>query len=148
MSARIHLEVQQRLVAVLVFAVARETMDVIGNRPATRAYFNDPVTRMYVTTAKPGHLDIFDVSGDLANPKLLKSLLTGEGAHHVAFTKDWKLAFVQNTLLNLPGMSEGNVTVVDLENETVVAQIDTLQKAGFNPNLIVLLPEWNSLAGH
>ena len=111
-------------------------------------YFNDAVTKMYVTTASPGHLHIFDVSQDPAKPKLLKSLKTGEGAHHVAFTKDEKLAFVQNTLLNLPGMSEGTITVVDLEKEEVVAQIDTLQKAGFNPNLIVLLPEWNSLAGH
>ena len=111
-------------------------------------YFNDPVTLMYVTTAKPGHMHIFDVSGNPAQPKLLKSLATGEGAHHIAFTKDWKWAFVQNTLLNLPGMSEGNVTVVDLEREEVVAQIDTLQKAGYNPNLIVLLPEWNTLAGH
>ena len=111
-------------------------------------YFNEAVTRMYVTTAKPGHLHIFDLSEDPAKPKLLKSLKTGEGAHHVAFTKDEKLAFVQNTLLNLPGMSEGTITVIDLEKEEVVGQIDTLQKAGFNPNLIVLLPEWNSLAGH
>ena len=111
-------------------------------------YFNEAVTKMYVTTANPGHLHIFDISGDPAKPVLTKSLKTGEGAHHVAFTKDEKLAFVQNTLLNLPGMSEGTVTVVDLEKEEVIAQIDTLQKAGFNPNLIVLLPEWNSLAGH
>ena len=103
-------------------------------------YFNDPVTRMYVTTAKPGHMHIFDVSGDHTKPKLLKSLPTGEGAHHIAFTKDWKLAFVQNTLLNLPGMSEGNVTVVDLTTEKVVAQIDTLQKAGYNPNLMFFCP--------
>jgi DNA-binding beta-propeller fold protein YncE len=111
-------------------------------------YFNKAVTRMYVTTAKPGHLHIFDISENPTKPKLLKSLKTGEGAHHVAFTKDEKLAFVQNTLLNLPGMSEGTITVIDLEKEEVIGQIDTLQKAGFNPNLIVLLPEWNSLAGH
>ncbi len=55
---------------------------------------------------------------------------------------------MQNALLNLPGMSEGNITVVDLEKGKVISQIDTLQKAGFNPNLIVLLPAWNSLAGH
>jgi hypothetical protein len=29
-----------------------------------------------------------------------------------------------------------------------VASMDTLKNAGFNPNSIVLLPEWNSLAGH
>ena len=111
-------------------------------------YFNDDVTRFYVTTASPGHLHIFDISENVALPKLMKSLKTGEGAHHVAFTKDGKLAFVQNTLLNLPGMSEGTITVVDLATEEIVAQIDTLQQAGFNPNSIVLLPEWNDLAGH
>jgi hypothetical protein len=111
-------------------------------------YFNKAVTRMYVTTAKPGHMHIFDVSADAAKPQLLKSLATGEGAHHVAFTKDEKLAFVQNALLNLPGMSEGTVTAIDLEKQEVIAQIDTLQKAGLNPNLIVLLPEWNTPAGH
>jgi DNA-binding beta-propeller fold protein YncE len=111
-------------------------------------YFNEAVTRFYVTTAKPGHLHIFDVSEDPTKPKLRKSLVTGEGAHHVAITKDETLAFVQNTLLNLPGMSEGTVTVIDLQKEEVLAQVDTLQKAGFNPNSIVLLPEWNHLAGH
>ncbi len=111
-------------------------------------YFNEAVTRFYVTTAKPGQMHIFDVSENPAKPKLLKSLETGEGAHHVAITKDETLAFVQNALLNLPGMSDGTVTVIDLEKEEVIAQLDTLQKAGFNPNSIVLLPEWNSLAGH
>ncbi|MGH6947107.1 MAG: YncE family protein [Kiloniellales bacterium] len=111
-------------------------------------YFNAAVTRMYVTTAKPGQLHIFDVSADAAKPKLLTSLTTGEGAHHVAITKDEKLAFVQNSLLNLPGMSAGTITVVDLEKNEAIGQIDTLAKAGYNPNLIVLLPEWNSPAGH
>lgn len=111
-------------------------------------YFNDDASRLYVTTAKPGHLHIFDVSSDPEKPRHLKTLPTGEGAHHVAFTKDWKYAFVQNSLLNLPGMSDGSITVVDLESEEVVASIDTLKDAGFNPNSIVLLPEWNHLAGH
>jgi len=66
----------------------------------------------------------------------------------VAITKDESLAFVQNALLNLPGMSEGTITVVDLEKEEVIGHIDTLQKMGYNPNSIVLLPDWNALAGH
>ncbi len=63
-------------------------------------------------------------------------------------TKDGKYAFVQNALLNLPKMSEGTITVVDLEKEEVVATIDTLTKAGLNPNSLVLLPQWNDMAGH
>ncbi len=111
-------------------------------------YFNDAVDRMYVTTGKPGHLHVFDLSDGPASPKLLKSIATGGGAHHVAFTKDWDLAFVQNALLNLPGMDDGAITVVDLGTMEVVASMDTLKDNGFNPNSIVLLPQWNHMAGH
>ncbi|HXV23059.1 MAG TPA: YncE family protein [Alphaproteobacteria bacterium] len=111
-------------------------------------YFSPSADRLYVTTAKPGHLHIFDLSQDAAHPKLLKSLPTAEGAHHVAFTKDWQYAFVQNTLLNLPGMSDGSITVVDLQKEEVIGSVDTLKNQGFNPNSIVLLPQWNHSAGH
>lgn len=111
-------------------------------------YFNPAADRLYVTTAKPGHLHIFDISENAAKPKLMKSLPTAEGAHHVAFTNDWRYAFVQNTLLNLPGMSDGSITVIDLEGETVIGSVDALKEQGFNPNSIVLLPKWNHPAGH
>ena len=111
-------------------------------------YVNAKGDRLYVTTAKPGHFHIFDISKDAKAPQLLKSLPAAEGAHHVAFTKDWRYAFVQNALLSLPGMSDGSITVVDLEKEEVIGSVDTLKKEGFNPNSIVLLPEWNHPAGH
>jgi len=111
-------------------------------------YFNDASTRLYVTTAKPGHLHVFDLTGSASSPRLLKTLPAAEGAHHVAITRDGKLGFVQNALLNLPGLSDGSVTIVDLESEEVLGSIDTLKDAGYNPNSIVLLPEWNALAGH
>jgi DNA-binding beta-propeller fold protein YncE len=111
-------------------------------------YFNKNASRMYVTTAKPGQLHIFDIAGKPGQPKLLKSIATAEGAHHVAFTKDGKYAFVQNTLLNLPGMSDGAITVIDLKTETVVSSMDTLKNMGMNPNSMVLLPKWNDLMGH
>lgn len=110
-------------------------------------YFNGANDKLYVTTAKPGHLHIFDIK-DPAKPQLLKSIATAEGAHHVAFTKDEKLAFVQNSLLNLPGMSDGSITIVDLVKGEVVGSVNTLRDQGFNPNSIVLLPQWNHLAGH
>ncbi len=110
-------------------------------------YFNKKADRMYVTTAKPGHMHIFDTTKP-GQPKLLKSIATAKGAHHVAFTKDWRYAFVQNTLLNLPGMSDGSITVIDLKTEKVVRSVDTLKNTGYNPNSIVLLPQWNDLAGH
>jgi DNA-binding beta-propeller fold protein YncE len=111
-------------------------------------YFNPTVDRLYVTTAKPGHFHIFDISQNAAQPKLIKTLPAAEGAHHVAFTKNWHYAFVQNALLNLPGMSDGAITVIDLQTEKVVGSMDTLKEQGFNPNCIVLLPRWNDLAGH
>ena len=110
-------------------------------------YFSQNGDRMYVTTAKPGHMHIFDTS-NRTQPKLLKSIATAEGAHHVAFTKDGRYAFVQNTLLNLPGMSDGSITVIDLKTQSVVRSVDTLKLAGYNPNSLVLLPEWNDPAGH
>ena len=110
-------------------------------------YVSPKGDRLYVTTAKPGHLHIFDISQG-SRPKILKSLPAAEGAHHVAFTKDWRYAFVQNALLSLPGMSDGSITVVDLRKGEVVGTVDTLRKAGLNPNSIVLLPDWNHPAGH
>ncbi len=111
-------------------------------------YFNPGGDRFYLTTASPGQLHIFDISKGPKAPKLLKSISTANGAHHVAFTKDGRYAFVQNNLLGLPGMSDGSITVVDLAKGEVVASVDTLKNQGLNPNLIVLLPEWNDPAGH
>ena len=111
-------------------------------------YFNAKADRLYVTTAKPGNLHIFDVSGGLEQPKLIKSIEIAEGSHHIGFTPDEHYAFVQNALLNLPGMSDGSVTVVDLQKQQVVKSMDTLKDAGFNPNCIVLLPAWYNPAGH
>ncbi len=83
-----------------------------------------------------------------ARSNSLALIATGAGAHHVAITRDEKLAFVQNSLLNLPGMSDGSVTVIDLEKQQVIGSIDTLKEQGFNPNLIVLLPDWYNAMGH
>jgi DNA-binding beta-propeller fold protein YncE len=115
---------------------------------ALEMYFNTAGDRLYVTTAVPGQLHIFDISDGPLSPKLIKTLPAGEGAHHVAFTKDGKYAFVQNSLLNLPGMADGSITVIDLAKGEVIASVDTLKEMGLNPNLIVLLPEWNDFAGH
>lgn len=111
-------------------------------------YFNDKGDRMYITTASPGHLHVFDTSGGVLAAKLLSSTATAEGAHHVGFTKDYSLAVVQNSFINLPKMSDGSVTIVDLATGKVVATMDQLKNAGYNPNSLVLLPQWNALAGH
>jgi len=54
---------------------------------------------------------------------------------------DERYLFVQNSLLNLEGMSDGSITVIDLtKGGKVVGSIDTLKAQGFNPNCIMLLP--------
>jgi len=111
-------------------------------------YFNDAHDRLYVTTASPGKFHIFDISAGAMTPKLIKTLPAAGGAHHVAFTKDERYAFVQNALLNLPGMDDGSITVIDLKQQKVVRSMDTLKNLGLNPNLIVLLPRWNHSGGH
>jgi DNA-binding beta-propeller fold protein YncE len=103
-------------------------------------YFNKQRDRLYVTTAKPGYLNVFDISQDATQPKLLKMIPAAAGAHHVAFSQDEHYAFVQNSLLNLPDMSDGSITVIDLAKDAPVATINTLKDQGFNPNSIVLLP--------
>ncbi len=120
----------------------------VGAGVPLEMYFNRSADRMYLTTAKPGKLHVFDMTKGPLKPTLLTSFDAGEGAHHVGITKDEKYAFVQNALLNLPGMSDGSITVVDLKAEKVVSSMNTLKEQGYNPNSFVLLPEWNHLAGH
>ena len=119
-----------------------------GSGVPLEIYFNGASDRMYVTTANPGHFHSFDIGADAAKPELIKTTATAAGAHHVAFTKDGRYAFVQNAFINLKGMDDGSITVLDMKTGEVVASVDTLKNMGFNPNSIVLLPKWNDLAGH
>ncbi|ADE15944.1 conserved hypothetical protein [Nitrosococcus halophilus Nc 4] len=104
--------------------------------------FNRKGDRLFVTTAKPGHLNIFDISNP-QTPKLLQTIPAAPGAHHLELSPDERYAFVQNSLLNLPEMSDGSISVIDLVKGEAIAQIDTLKNQGFNPNCLVLLPEWS-----
>jgi DNA-binding beta-propeller fold protein YncE len=118
----------------------------IGSSIPLNISYSDKGDRLYVTTGIPGHLNIFDISKNPQNPTLLKSIPTAGGAHHVAVTKDNRLAFVQNNLLNIPGMSDGSITVIDMMKGEALTSIDTLKNQGMNPNCIILLPEWSK--GH
>jgi len=120
----------------------------VGASMPLEIYFNGAGNHMYLTTAVPGQFHVFDMAGGAMAPKLVKSVATGGGAHHVGVTKDEKYGFVQNALLNLPGMDDGSVTVIDLASGDAVKSMTTLKDAGFNPNSLVLLPEWNHFAGH
>jgi DNA-binding beta-propeller fold protein YncE len=101
--------------------------------------YNRKGDRLFVTTAKPGHVNIYDNS-DPQRPKFLQTIPAAAGAHHLVLSPDEHYLFVQNSLLNLPGMSDGSVTVIDVTKGEPLASIDTLKNQGFNPNCIVLLP--------
>lgn len=102
--------------------------------------YNAKGDRLYVTTAKPGFVNLYDNS-DPRQPKFLQAIPAAPGAHHTVLSPDERYLFVQNSLLNLEGMSDGSITVIDLaKSGKVLGSIDTLKAQGFNPNCIMLLP--------
>lgn len=101
--------------------------------------YNAKGDRLYVTTAKPGFINLYDNS-DPRHPTFLKTIAAAAGAHHSVLSPDERYLFVQNSLLNLEGLSDGSITVIDARQGTILGSIDTLKKQGYNPNCIMLLP--------
>ena len=101
--------------------------------------YNKKGDRLFVTTAKTGFVNLYDNS-DPRQPKFIKAIPSAPGAHHSVLSPDERYLFVQNSFLNLEGMSDGSITVIDLKNDKVLGNIDTLKSAGYNPNCIMLLP--------
>jgi len=112
---------------------------VRGQEMPLEIMYNRKGDRLFVTTAKPGHVNVYDNS-DPQHPKFLTAIPTAAGAHHLVLSPDEQYLFVQNSLLNLPGMSDGSITVIDVTKGEAIASINTLKDQGFNPNCIVLLP--------
>ena len=108
--------------------------------------YNAAGNRLYVTTAKPGFVNLYDNSNP-REPKFLKTIAAAAGAHHSMLSPDERYLFVQNSLLNMEGLSDGSITVIDLQHDKVLGSIDTLKSAGFNPNCIMLLPNHFQQAG-
>ncbi|MGE3152885.1 MAG: YncE family protein [Nitrospiraceae bacterium] len=101
--------------------------------------YNTKGDRLYVTTAKPGFVNLYD-NREPRRPKFLKTIPAAAGAHHTVLSPDEQYLFVQNSLLNLDGLSDGSITVIDLTQDKVIGSIDTLKAQGYNPNCIMLLP--------
>ncbi len=102
--------------------------------------YNKKGDRLYVTTAKPGFVNLYD-NTDPRQPKFLQAIPAAAGAHHTILSPDERYLFVQNSLLNLEGLSDGSITLIDLsKGGKVLGSIDTLKAQGFNPNCIMLLP--------
>lgn len=102
--------------------------------------YNAKGDRLFVTTAKPGFVNLYD-NNDPRQPKFLKTIAAAAGAHHSVLSPDERYLFVQNSLLNLEGLSDGSITVIDLKQDKVLGSIETLKAQGFNPNCIMLLPD-------
>ena len=102
--------------------------------------YNQKGDRLFVTTAKPGHVNVYD-NTDPQRPVFLKAIPAAAGAHHLVLSPDERYLFVQNSLLNLPGISDGSITVIDVAKGEAIATVDTLKNQWLNPNCIVLLPD-------
>jgi DNA-binding beta-propeller fold protein YncE len=111
-------------------------------------YFDSEGKEMHVTTSLPGKMHFFKLNEERNKATIEKTIDTAGGAHHIAYTRDGKYAFVQNSFINLPKMNDGSISVVDLTTRKVVKEWNTLKDNGFNPNCIVLLDEWNDPRGH
>lgn len=114
---------------------------------ALEVYFNAAGDRAYVTTALPGHLNAFDISDPRA-PKHLYAAEAAGGAHHLVFSPDGERAYVQNSLINIPGMNDGSISVIDLVAGEKVGSIDTFKDAGLTINTIMLTPEAEDFHAH
>ncbi|WP_349369066.1 hypothetical protein [Salinarimonas sp.] len=121
--------------------------DELGQGMTLEVYFDEDGDRAYVTSANPGHLNAFDISDPRA-PKHLWATQTAGGAHHLVFSPDKSRAYVQNSLLNIEGMNDGSISVVDLETGETIDSIDTFKNAGLTVNTIVLTPEAEDSHSH
>jgi DNA-binding beta-propeller fold protein YncE len=119
----------------------------IGQAMALEVYFNAAGDRAYVTTALPGHLNAFDISDPRA-PKHLYAAEAAGGAHHLVFSPDGTRAYVQNSLINIPGMNDGSISVIDLVAGKKLGSIDTFKDAGLTINTIMLTPEAEDFHAH
>jgi len=127
----------------------RETfrLDELGQGMTLEVYFNEANDRAYVTSANPGHLNAFDIT-DPRSPRHLWAAEAAGGAHHLVFSPDGSRAYVQNSLLNIEGMNDGSISVIDLETGEKTGSIDTFKDAGMTINTIILTPEAEDFHSH
>ena len=97
-------------------------------------------------------LSIADLNAfDITHPREPEHLWAAEaagGAHHLVFSPDGSRAYVQNSLLNIEGMNDGSISVIDLQSGEKIDSIDTFKDAGLTINTIVLTPEAEDFHSH
>lgn len=70
------------------------------------------------------------------------------GAHHLVFSPDGSRAYVQNSLLNIKGMNDGSISVINLRTGEKIDSIDTFKDAGVTINTLVLMPATDGFHSH
>lgn len=91
---------------------------------------------LYVSFASPGVIHVYSLES-LPRLPLVRTLPAAPGAHHMTFFKTAsgrEVVAVQNNLLNMEGLNDGTIMVLDVYTGEVV---DTLDMAG----LYGLMPE-------
>lgn len=97
-------------------------------------------SELYVTFAAPGAINVYGLD-ELPELPLRRTLLTGAGAHHLAFfeTASGREVLVsQNNLVNIEGLNDGTLMVVDIYTGEVLGTLDMPAEYGLMPESI----EW------
>ncbi|RPE07918.1 hypothetical protein EGT74_12635 [Chitinophaga lutea] len=101
---------------------------------------------LYVSFAKPGVVKVFDIAA-LPAVKVVRTLQSDPGAHHMAFfkTKSGRdVVAVQNNMLNLPDINAGTIAVFDVKTGERLATAQVKKNYNIQPESI----EWANGNGH
>lgn len=101
---------------------------------------------LYVSFADPGIVKVFDLNA-LPAAKVVRTLQSDPGAHHMAFfkTKSGRdLVAVQNNMLNLPNINAGTIAVFDVKTGVRIATANVKKDYNIQPESI----EWANGNGH
>ena len=95
---------------------------------------------LYVSFAVPGVVNVYSLE-QLPDLPLKRTLPAGAGAHHMAFFETLsgrEVVVFQNNLINLEGMNDGTLMVVDIYTGEILATLDMRTDYGLLPESI----EW------
>jgi DNA-binding beta-propeller fold protein YncE len=95
-------------------------------------------TELYISFAQPGVVNVYSLE-DLPELTLKRTLPAAAGAHHMVFfsaPSGREVMVVQNNLLNLDGLNDGSLMVVDIDTGEVLATLDLAGEHGFMPESI------------
>lgn len=81
---------------------------------------------LYVSFALPGVVNVYSLE-QLPDLPLKRTLPAGAGAHHMAFfetSSEREVVVIQNNLINLEGMNDGTLMVVDIYTGDILDTLD------------------------